>query len=132
VPHGHYTFRVRARDKSVHQNTTLFSVSATADLQPPTPDPMQWESEPKEVNIGGGSLNYYVTMTAAEAVDEWADVEYFFECTTQSGFSSGWQSSREYSVRVGRAGQGHRFRVKARDTSPSRNETGFSPVAIAR
>lgn len=132
VPHGHYTFRVRARDRSVHQNMTLFSVSATADLQPPTPNPMKWETEPKEVNIGGGSLNYYVTMTAAEAVDGWADVEYFFECTTESGFSSGWQSSREYSVRVGRARQGHRFRVKARDTSPGRNETNWSSVAIAR
>lgn len=132
LPHGHYTFRVRARDKSPNQNTTLFSLLVTVDLQPPTPNPMQWDSEPDEVNMGGGSLNYYATMTAAEAVDENADVEYFFECTTQSGFSSTWQSSREYSVLVGRAGQAHRFRVKARDTSPSHNETGWSPVAVAR
>ncbi|MDI6448712.1 NosD domain-containing protein [Anaerobaca lacustris] len=132
VPHGHYTFEVRARDKSPNQNTTLFSLSATADLQPPTPDPMRWQSEPKEVNIGGGSLNYYATMTAVEAVDERADVEYFFECTTESGFSSKWQSSREYSVLIGRSGQGHRFRVKARDTSPGRNETGWSSVVMAR
>jgi len=132
VPHGHYTFEVRARDKSPNQNTTLFSLSATADLQPPTPDPMKWESEPKEVNVGGGSLNYYATMTAVEAVDERADVEYFFQCTTESGFSSKWQSSREYSVLIGRSGQAHRFRVKARDTSPGHNETGWSSVVMAR
>jgi len=132
VPHGQYTFRVRARDKSANQNTTLFSLSVTADLQPPTPDPMEWESEPDEVKRGSSSLNYYVEMTAAEAVDESADVEYFFECTTESGFSSKWQSSPEYSVLVGRSGQGHRFRVKARDTSPGHNETGWSSVVMAR
>ncbi len=131
LPHDHYTFRVRARDKSPDQNTTLYSLSTTADLQPPTPDPMEWESEPDEVNRGG-ALNYYVEMTAVEAIDENADVEYFFQCTTESAFSSGWQSSPEYSVLVGRSGQGHRFRVKARDTSPGHNETGWSSVAVAR
>lgn len=131
VPHGNYTFRVRARDKSANHNTTIFSMYVIVDLQPPTPDPMEWESEPVEVNMGG-SLNYHVEMAAVEAVDDTADVEYFFECTTQSGFSSGWQSSPEYSVLVGRAGQGHRFRVKARDTSTSHNETGWSSVAMAR
>ena len=127
VPQGHYTFRVQARDKSAQQNATTASVSVTADLQPPTPDPMEWEVEPYEANMGGGSLDYYAVMTAAEATDEIADVEYFFQCTNQSAFSSGWQTSPEYSVKVGRMGQRYVFRVKARDTSVSQNETGWSP-----
>ena len=65
-------------------------------------------------------------MKAVEATDDAAEVEYFFQCTTESGFSSGWQKSREYTVKVGRTGQYHRFRVKARDTSSGHNETGYS------
>ncbi len=132
VPQGHYTFRVQARDKSALHNATTASASATADLQPPTPDPMEWEVEPYEANIGGGSFDYYAVMTATEATDEMADVEYFFQCTTESAFSSGWQTSPEYSVKVGRAGQRHRFRVKARDTSVSHNETDWSSVETAQ
>jgi hypothetical protein len=63
-------------------------------------------------------------MIAVEAIDVSGPVEYFFECTTEAGFSSGWQSSRDYEVLVGRTGQGHRFRVKARDQFG--NETNWS------
>jgi hypothetical protein len=64
-------------------------------------------------------------MTASIATDAGGGpVEYFFECTTNSGFSSGWQASEIYIVQVGRSGQGQRFRVKARDQF--RNETAWS------
>jgi hypothetical protein len=126
LPKGYYGFRVRARDKSPNHNTTLYSKEVLLDLIPPTPDPLTWEIEPREINIGGGSFNYYATMKAVEATDGGTPVEYFFECTTESGFSSGWQKAREYTVKVGRAGQHHRFRVKARDTSSGHNETGYS------
>lgn len=132
LPKGHYAFTVRARDKSPNHNTTAYSKEVTLDLQPPTPDPMQWEIEPREINIGGGSFNYYATMKAVEAIDDAAAVEYFFQCTTESGFSSGWQTSREYTVKVGRAGQRQRFRVMARDTSPSHNETGYSSEVASK
>ncbi len=132
VPSGRYTFTVQARDKSAVQNSTVASLRATADLEAPTPNPMEWESEPSEVRIGGGSFNYYATMVAAEAVDDHEDVEYFFQCTTESGFSSGWQSSPEYTVLVGRQGQRHRFRVRARDTSTSHNETDWSSEVAAQ
>ncbi len=125
LPRDQYTFRTRTRDKSPKRNTTAYSSSVTADLQPPTPDPMQWEKEPTEINIGGGSFMYYATMIAVEATDNTEDVQYYFECTTEPGFSSKWQSSREYTVLVGRRSQFHRFRVKARDASG--NETGWSP-----
>jgi hypothetical protein len=68
-------------------------------------------------------------MTAAAATDPSGSVEYNFECTTDSGFSSGWQSARTYKVKVGRRGQAHRFRVKARDLYG--NETAFSSLLPA-
>lgn len=131
VPSGYYTFTVWARDKSASQNMTGRATPVTVDLQGPLPDPMEWEVEPYEVNIGGGTFEYYAKMTAVEATDDDGDVEYYFECTTRSGFSSGWQSSREYTVLLGRRGQMHRFRVKARDTSASHNETGWSSEVVA-
>jgi hypothetical protein len=99
-------------------------------LSPPTPDPMQWESPPDEVYHGFGSFDYWAEMTAAEATDPSGTVQYFFQCTTQSGFSSGWQDSRLFQVQLGRSGQGHRFRVKARDIYG--NETAFSEELVAR
>ncbi|OHB73958.1 MAG: hypothetical protein A2Z25_05575 [Planctomycetes bacterium RBG_16_55_9] len=68
-------------------------------------------------------------MTAVEATDPSGNVEYYFECTTESGFSSGWQSSRTYEVKLGRQGQGQRFRVKARDSFG--NETAPSSLLPA-
>jgi len=129
---GYYTFRVRARDKSPNHNMTEWSTQVAVDLLPPTPNPMTWASEPKEVRIGSGSFDYYAKMTATEATDDSGNVQYYFQCTTESGFSSGWQTSREYSVKVGRAGQRHRFRVKARDLSASHNETGWSSELPAK
>jgi hypothetical protein len=126
LPKGHYAFEVRARDKSPNHNATSYSKEVSLDLQPPTPDPMKWEIEPYQVNIGGGTFDYCATMKAVEATDDVAGVEYFFQCTTDARYSSAWQTSREYTVKVGRAGQYHRFRVMARDTSPSHNETAYS------
>lgn len=124
---GHYAFEVRARDKSPNYNTTGYSTLVYLDLQAPTPNPMRWEIEPKEINTTGGSFDYCAYMKAVEATDDAAGVEYYFQCTTESKFSSGWQTSREYTVKVGRTGQRHRFRVMARDTSSGHNETAYSP-----
>jgi parallel beta-helix repeat protein len=96
------------------------------ETDPPEPNPAQWtpNGEPREAYGGGGILDYWVQMTAAEVTDASGPVEYFFECTTEPDFNSGWQSSRTYSFLIGKSGQGHRFRVKARD--PLGNETEWS------
>ena len=131
LPAGYYySFVTRTRDKSPNQNTTRDSTQVTIDLEPPTPNPMQWESEPDEVYHGGGTFDYWAEMTAVEATDPSGGVEYYFQCTTESGFSSGWQSSRTYKVKLGRRGQGQRFRVMARDAYG--NQTAFSPLLPAR
>lgn len=129
LPKGTYRFVVRVRDKSSNHNTTGDSTEVTVDLQPPTPDPMQWKSVPRETYGGGGTFDYWAEMEAVEATDPSGGVEYYFECTTESGFSSGWQTARTYKVQVGRRGQGHRFRVKARDLYG--NQTAPSPLLPA-
>jgi hypothetical protein len=128
LPKGMYSFVVRVRDKSPNQNTTGDSTEVTVDLQPPAPDPMQWAAggEPREVYGGGGTWDYYAEMTAAEATDAGGGVEYYFQCTTESGFSRDWSTSPYYKVLVGRTGQAHRFRVKARDIH--KNETAYSSL----
>jgi len=124
LPKDLYIFVLRCRDKSPNHNTTLPSIAATVDLKPPQPDPAEWQVEPHETYGGGGTFDYYATMTATEATDESGGVQYYFQCTTASGFSSTWQTSPTYTVKVGRRNQGHRFCVKARDLYG--NETGWS------
>lgn len=102
-------------------------VESPIDDDPPEPNPMQWAEggEPKEIYGGGGTFDYYATMTAEIATDPSGGIQYFFDCPDESGFDSGWQGSPTYTVLVGPSGLGLRFRVKARDFYL--NETGWSP-----
>ncbi len=103
------------------------TAGVTNSLQP---NPPRWdiEGQPQEVHGGGGTFDYYVEMTAGEVVSPNGPVEYFFECE-ESGFDSGWQIERTYSVLVGRTGQGLSFRVRARD--PNGNMTDWSDWVTA-
>ena len=106
---------------------------------PPDPDPAEWDTVadangfdgfPREV-AGSGLFDYSVSMRAVIAVDAGGGpVEYFFECTTESGFNSGWIASETYTVLVGRKDQRHIFRVKARDQWG--NETAWSTEQVVR
>jgi len=133
LPDNIYTFVVRVRDKSENHNTTGDSSEVTLDLQAPTPNPMQWAADGKPVKVdkgGTSTTKYWVDMTAAEAADSSGGVEYFFLCTTESGFSSkNWQSSTFYTVQIGQGSQIHKFRVKARDANG--NETAYSSEEVA-
>jgi hypothetical protein len=93
---------------------------------------MQWESEPREVYHSETS-DYWAEMTAVEATDASGGVEYYFECVSDSRYSSGgegdtggtqWRTDRTYKVRVGQKGRYFKFNVRARDihhnqTAPS-------------
>jgi len=137
LPKDIYTFVARARDNSPNHNTTTDSNAVTIDLRdrtPPTPNPMQWASggEPKKENrgVGGDQFNWWAVMTAAEATDESGGIQYFFQCTNNSGFSSNWQSNRYYEVKLGGQSVPAKFRLKARDLYG--NETGWSPELPAQ
>ncbi|MHC4425643.1 MAG: NosD domain-containing protein [Planctomycetota bacterium] len=132
LPKGLYSFVVRVRDKSPTRNTTGDSTETTIDLTPPTPDPMQWApgGQPRKVYRGGTHIDYWAEMTAAVATDAGGGpVEYFFECTTEHDFSSGWQSDPTYDVQIGGQHVLASFRVKARDQFG--NETGVSSTVTA-
>jgi cysteine-rich repeat protein len=98
----------------------------TPDLTPPDPDPMTWDSLPTAT--GGDSIE----MTATTAVDAAnPPVEYFFECTTDAGASSGWQADPYYEATGLTASTLYTFRVKARDSTAAQNETGWSSSGAA-
>jgi hypothetical protein len=145
-PNTEYSYRVKARDMSPNQNETGWSVVARVvtlvppDTLAPAPNPMTWDTvadangfdgTPREIYGGGGSFDYWIEMRATIATDASGVVEYYFECidapaVQPNGFSSGWQASNLYRVRVGRRGQGLRFRVRARDMY--NNMTGWSTI----
>ena len=115
-------------DLAILANNWLVDVSSepVPDTTPPTPNPMQWADggAPKEIHCQGGDFGYCATMTAEIATDPSGGVQYYFECTNESDFSSGWQGSPSYTVLVGGSGQDNYFRVRARDILG--NETGWS------
>ena len=98
----------------------------TEEYDPPTPDPMTWSVGP--CAIAGSSI----TMTATTAIDALSPpVWYYFECTTDNNFSSGWQADPTYDAMGLLPQTAYTFRVKARDSAPSQNETGWSDPGSA-
>ena len=98
-------------------------------------DSNDFDGQPLEYSPTGGTWDYYVTMRAdPNTIDASGSWEFYFECMTESGFSSGWisfpsGSPYTYRVYVGIGGLGHRFRVKARDMYF--NETEWSTLETA-
>jgi predicted outer membrane repeat protein len=99
------------------------------ETDPPEPNPAQWayNGEPREVREVG-ERDTWIQMTAAEATDASGPVEYLFE-HMDPHYSSGWQSSRTYSVQVGTFRNRNSYRVKARDMFG--NETEWSEELMA-
>jgi len=141
APDTMYSYRVKARDGSSSLNETGWSelvnirTQVPPDVTPPDPDPMQWDptvdpngfdGTPRLVFVGPEPFDYYAQMTAIVAVDAGGGpVEYYFDCTTENGFDSGWIAAPTYSVPVGGQHQIHRFRVRAQDQFD--NMTAWSP-----
>ncbi|MBN1788166.1 MAG: PASTA domain-containing protein [Sedimentisphaerales bacterium] len=116
------TYYWRIDEKNTNGTTTGTVWSFTTELPdttPPSPDPLVWASVPAAT---GSST---ITMTATIATDI-SGVEYYFECTTDTNASSGWQASTTYNAGSLNPSTLYTFRVKARDLSPNNNETGFS------
>jgi GH35 family endo-1,4-beta-xylanase len=126
-----YTYQVKARDKSINHNETAWSTQQSAityppDTNAPTPNPMTWASPPAAMGA------YSITMTATTATDDYSPpVQYYFECTTDSSKSSGWQSSATYTATGLTPNTLYSFRVEACDSAPTPNVTGWSSTLSA-
>ena len=118
-----YYYRVRAYN--ICGGNSLYSNEAwaTTDVDPPTPDPMEWAIQPY---VSGTSS---ITMVVAEASDQGGGIEYYFECTNGGGHDSGWQTSRVYTDINLSNNTTYEYKVKARDSVG--NETQLSTPASA-
>jgi hypothetical protein len=116
---GKDTVKLKTRVKVRH-----ISTGGADDTTPPSPDPMTWSAQPAAT---GGSV---ITMTATTATDE-SGVEYYFFCTAGDGHSSGWQVSPTYEDTGLIPSTLYTYRVRVRDRSPAKNQTGWSTEASA-
>ena len=94
------------------------------DTGTPTPNPLTWANVPTTISSTS------IAMKATTASDA-SGVEYYFECTSGGGNSSGWQDSPYYKDKWLVPNTVYTYRVKARDKSPALNETGWSDTALA-
>jgi lysophospholipase L1-like esterase len=90
------------------------------DTTPPTPNPLVWQSVPTALNSTS------ITMTATAADDNSPPVEYYFECITDNDANSTWQTDTTYMASNLVPSTSYTFRVKARDSYLTPNETLFS------
>ncbi|MHC5061130.1 MAG: CotH kinase family protein, partial [Planctomycetota bacterium] len=107
---------------SIRQGILGFVVQSTQpDTSAPEPDPMTWASAPQATG------RHSIAMTATTASDP-SGIRYYFEETSgNSGASdSGWQTDTSYSDTGLIPDTQYTYRVKARDMSVNRNETGWS------
>jgi GH35 family endo-1,4-beta-xylanase len=104
-------------------NTGFYS--GPPETNAPTPNPMTWASVPAATGP------YSITMTATTASDNSPPVRYYFECTNHGEANSTWQTSPTYTVSGLTPSTLYTFRVKARDSSPAQNQTGWSSTQSA-
>ena len=88
------------------------------DTTPPSPAAMSWQTAPHATATSS------ISMTAVEATDESAGIEYFFSCIAGgSGCSdSGWQSNRNYQAEGLASETSYSYKVRARDAAGNMNE----------
>jgi len=101
------------------------------DSTPPTPDPSRWREQPYAITDSNSGSVSAIGMAARAASDQ-SGVAYLFECNDVNAgiltFSE-WQDSPAYTYTELSGSSTYVFRVKARDRSPKKNETGWSEPA---
>ncbi len=92
------------------------------DLTPPTPDPMTFSTAPY------GDSTSSIRMVAALAEDASPPVRYLFDFVAggSGGDDSAWQEARMYLDSGLQINANYTYRVKARDSAATPNETGWS------
>jgi hypothetical protein len=104
------------------------SGTGTLDISPPTPNPMTWAKTPYPTGATS------VSMIATTASDPAPPINYYFDYVDSptggtGGTDSGWQSGTSYTNSGLQPNHQYRYRVKARDSAPARNETSYSSIA---
>ena len=110
--------------ETIYMTNFIISGLDDGDTTIPTPNPASFAVAPATVSDDS------ITMTATAATDT-SGVEYYFACTTDSNFDSGWQSDAEYTVTGLTASTTYSFTVQVRDTSYAENTTTASAAASA-
>jgi O-glycosyl hydrolase len=96
------------------------------DFDPPEPNVMTWEITPYATSSSA------IAMRATTATDDSEPVYYYFECTTDSDANSPtWQTDPNYTAQGLMPSTQYTFKVKARDSALTPNETGWSDTASA-
>lgn len=113
----------------------------TEDTTPPTPDPMQWDPNDDGSGFDGRPVGVFIgpdttfdwgaTMRATPIADDVSGLEFYFECTNDGGYDSGWISfpdgpPYEYTVLTGQRYYTTYWRVRSRDITNRHNMTGWS------
>jgi hypothetical protein len=94
------------------------------DTDPPTPDPMTWETAPYAT---GDSSIAMVATTASDS----SGVEYYFSCISGGGHDSSWQDGTFYEDTGLQPNTTYTYTVKARDKSVNQNQTAESSAESA-
>jgi len=85
-------------------------ISPLKATEPPTPDPLTWESEPTAIAA------FSITMTATTASSSDPPILYYFDEITENGTDSGWQESTTYTDHsISSENTQCGYRVKCRD-----------------
>ena len=95
-----------------------------SDTSGPWPYTSLWKKAPTTKNSSA------IQMQAEWSIDK-DGVEYYFECTTDSQFNSGWQDSEKYTANGLNSNTTYAFRVKTRDKSAGNYETNYSETKSA-
>jgi len=119
---GSETVTLKTRAPATHATSY---VGPAGDSISPIPDPTTWASPP------AATSSCRVAMTATVATDNKTPVQYYFECTAGPGHDSGWQASTLFADNGLASSTAYTYRVKARDQSTGKNETGWSTVEPA-
>jgi hypothetical protein len=124
-----YIYIVKTRDPLENESgwSDPESVTAGADIQAPSPDPMTWATVPYATSTSS------ISMTATTATDP-SGVEYRFEETSGNpgGTDSLWQNGTNYTDSGLSELTQYCYRVMARDKSVNQNATAWStPPACA-
>ncbi|MBN1868763.1 hypothetical protein JW916_15895 [Candidatus Sumerlaeota bacterium] len=121
---GFGSFEFTVNDGSVATIEVGILVLSDASGQPPTPNPMTWNSAPNATDP------QTIAMTAGTASCS-GTPEYYFACISGGGHDSGWQTDTTYTDSDLIPGTEYTYTVKARDSFSHEENTASNPASAA-